>query len=209
VVCIGLNYRLHAQESGAQIPTHPMLFPKWATSLTAPGSDIELPPESSFVDWESELVFVFGRQCRRVPASAAQDVVFGYTIANDVSMRDFQNHTSQFTAGKAWDRSTPIGPVVVPVAEAGGIEPDLAIQGTLNGTTIQSSRTSDLIFGIPELVAYVTTVMTMEPGDIVLTGTPSGVGAASDPPRSLTAGDVFQASVQGIGQISNRFVSPA
>jgi acylpyruvate hydrolase len=134
--------------------------------------------------------------------------VFGYTIANDVSMRDFQNHTGQFTAGKAWDRSTPVGPVVVPVAEAGGIEPDLAIQGRLNGTLVQDSRTSDLIFGIPQLVEYLTTIMTMRPGDIVLTGTPSGVGVAADPPRSLTSGDVFETSIEGIGSLANAFVAP-
>lgn len=209
VICIGLNYRLHADESGAALPSHPMLFPKWDTSLAAPGADIELPPESSFVDWEAELVLIFGRRCRRVRAAEAEHVVFGYTIANDVSMRDFQTHTGQFTAGKAWDRCTPVGPVVVPVAEAGGIEPDLAIEGRLNGTALQDSRTSDLIFGIPALVEYVTTIMTMRPGDIVLTGTPSGVGVAADPPRSLAPGDVYEVSIEGIGSISNRFVAGA
>lgn len=207
VICIGLNYRLHAEESGAPLPEFPMLFPKWATSLTDPGADIELPRESSFVDWESELTLVFGKRCRRVPESGAAGVVFGYTVANDVSMRDFQRHTSQFTAGKAWDRSTPVGPVVVPVADAGGIEPDLRISGRLNGDTVQDSRTSDLIFGIPALVAYITTVMTMQPGDIVLTGTPSGVGMAADPPRSLRNGDTYEASVEGLGSIANTFVS--
>ena len=151
---------------------------------------------------------MFGKRCRRVPESGVADVVFGYTIANDVSMRDFQRHTTQFTAGKAWDRSTPVGPAVVPVAQAGGIEPDLRISGRLNDKTVQDSRTSDLIFGIPALVAYITTVMTMEPGDIVLTGTPSGVGMASDPPRSLRDGDTYEASVEGLGSIANRFVSP-
>lgn len=209
VICIGLNYRLHAEESGAPLPSRPMLFPKWATSLTAPGRDIALPPESSFVDWESELGFVFGRTCRRVAPEAAHEVVFGYTVANDVSMRDFQGHTSQFTAGKAWDASTPVGPAVVPIAELGGIEPNLAIQGRLNGELVQNSRTDDLIFGVPELVAYITTIMTMAPGDIVLTGTPSGVGVAADPPRSLAPGDVYEASVEGIGAITNRFVGPS
>jgi len=207
VICIGLNYRLHAEESGAPLPSHPMLFPKWATSLTAPGRDIELPPESSFVDWEAELAFIFGRTCRRVPAEAAHEVVFGYTAANDVSMRDFQTHTTQFTAGKAWDACTPVGPVVVPVAEAGGIEPDLAIEGRLNGAVLQRSRTNDLIFGVPQLVAYITTVMTMAPGDIVLTGTPSGVGVAADPPRSLAAGETYEVSIEEIGSLANRFVA--
>jgi acylpyruvate hydrolase len=133
--------------------------------------------------------------------------VFGYTAANDVSMRDFQSHTTQFTAGKAWDRATPVGPVLVPAAELGGVEPDLAISGTLNGDVLQNSRTNDLIFGIPELVEYITTVMTMEPGDIVLTGTPSGVGVAESPPRGLSDGDIYEVRIEGIGSLVNRFVA--
>jgi acylpyruvate hydrolase len=205
IVCIGLNYRLHAAESGVDPPAHPMLFPKWATALTGPYDEIPLPPESSFVDWESELAFVFGRRCRRVSAEAAAGVVFGYTAANDVSMRDFQNHTAQFAPGKAWDHATPLGPAIVPARELGGAQPDLAISGRLNGGTVQDSRTSDLIFSIPELVAYITTVMTMEPGDVVLTGTPSGVGIAADPPQSLADGDVFEVEIEGIGALANRF----
>jgi acylpyruvate hydrolase len=209
IVCIGLNYRKHAAESGAPLPKFPMLFSKWTTALTDPGADIPLPPESSLVDWESELAFVFGRRCRRVSASDAADVVFGYTAANDVSMRDFQNHTSQFLAGKTWDRATPLGPAVVPAAELGGVTPDLAISGTLNGSTMQDSRTSDLIFSIPELVEYMTTLMTMEPGDVVLTGTPSGVGFAMTPPRGLSDGDVYDVEIEGIGRLRNRFVDEA
>ncbi|MHB1568530.1 MAG: fumarylacetoacetate hydrolase family protein [Solirubrobacteraceae bacterium] len=207
VVCIGLNYRLHAEESETPLPERPMLFPKWTTSLTGPHDDVSLPPESAFVDWEAELAFVFGARCRRVPAVKAEEVVFGYAAANDVSMRDFQSHTSQFGAGKAWDRATPLGPAVVPIAELGGIRPDLAIQGRLNGETVQRSRTDDLIFGIPELVEYLTTIMTMEPGDLVLTGTPSGVGVAADPPRSLSDGDLFEVEIEGIGRLANRFVA--
>lgn len=207
VICIGLNYRLHAEESGAPLPARPLLFPKWASSLAGPRDEVPLPPESSFVDWESELAFVFGRRCRRVSAADAGSVVFGYTAANDVSMRDFQTHTTQFTAGKAWDRSTPLGPVVVPAAELGGTAPDLAILGRLNGQTVQDSRTNDLIFGIGELVEYITTVMTVEPGDIVLTGTPSGVGQSAQPPRKLTDGDVYEVEIEGVGTLVNRFVA--
>jgi acylpyruvate hydrolase len=207
IICIGLNYRLHAEESGNPLPKRPMLFAKWPTSLTGPRDDVPLPPESALVDWESELAFVFGRRCRRVSAAAASTVVFGYTAANDVSMRDFQSHTTQFTAGKVWDRATPVGPVLIPAAELGGIEPDLAISGALNGDVLQNSRTNDLIFGIPELVEYITTVMTMEPGDIVLTGTPSGVGQAENPPRGLSDGDVYEVRIEGIGSLVNRFVA--
>jgi len=209
IVCIGLNYRKHAEESGAPIPEFPMLFSKWSSALTDPGSDIPLPPESSLVDWESELAFVFGRRCRRVGAAHAHKVVFGYTAANDVSMRDFQNHTTQFLAGKTWDRSTPLGPAVIPAAELGGASPDLAITGALNGNTLQDSRTSDLIFAIPQLVEYMTTIMTMEPGDVVLTGTPSGVGVAASPPQGLSDGDVYEVEIEGIGRLRNRFTAEA
>ncbi|HYB29051.1 MAG TPA: fumarylacetoacetate hydrolase family protein, partial [Solirubrobacteraceae bacterium] len=207
IVCIGLNYRKHAEESGAPLPKYPMLFSKWTTALTDPNADIPLPAESSLVDWESELAFVFGRRCRRVSASEANSVVFGYTAANDVSMRDFQNHTTQFLAGKTWDRGTPLGPAVVPAGELGGATPDLAIGGALNGSKVQDSRTSDLIFSIPELVEYMTTIMTMEPGDVVLTGTPSGVGFAMTPPRGLSDGDVYEVEIEGIGRLRNRFVA--
>lgn len=205
IICIGRNYGAHAAERGAEVPPHPMLFPKWHTSLTGPDDDIPLPPESSEVDWESELAFVFGRRARRVRAEDAADVVFGYTAANDVTMRDFQRHTQQFTAGKAWDRSTPLGPALVTADECGGVSPDLAIRGRLNGDTVQDSRTGDLIFGIPQLVAYITTAMTMEPGDVVLTGTPAGVGSALDPPRFLSDGDVFEVEIDGIGSLRNAF----
>lgn len=205
IVCIGLNYRLHAEESGAPIPRFPMLFAKWASALTAPYADILLPPESSLVDYEAELAFVFGRRCRRVSAAHAAEVVFGYTAGNDVSMRDFQMQTTQFLAGKTWDRATPLGPAVVPAAEVGGVEPDLAITGALNGEVVQSSRTSDLIFGVAPLVEYITTIMTMEPGDIVLTGTPSGVGFAETPPKGLRDGDSYEVRIEGIGRLENRF----
>lgn len=205
IVCIGRNYGAHAAERGADVPAHPMLFPKWHTSLAGPFDEIPLPPESTEVDWEAELAFVFGRRARRVPAADAADFVFGYTAANDVTMRDWQRHTQQFTAGKAWDRSTPLGPVVVTADECGGAAPDLAIRGRLNGETVQDGRTGDLIFDVPALVAYITTAMTMEPGDVVLTGTPSGVGSALDPPRFLTDGDVYEVDIERIGSLRNSF----
>jgi acylpyruvate hydrolase len=205
VICVGLNYAAHAAETGRPPPDYPMLFPKWHTSLTGPFADVPLPPESQKVDWEAELAFVFGKPARRVKAEDAADVVFGFTAANDVSMRDFQRHTAQYTAGKAWDRATPLGPLLVTADELGSITPDLAISGRLNGETVQDSRTNDLIFGVPELVAYITTAMTMEPGDVVLTGTPSGVGNAMDPPRYLTDGAVFEVEIQGIGTLRNTF----
>jgi acylpyruvate hydrolase len=205
ILCVGRNYGAHAAERGAAVPDHPMLFVKWPSSLAGPHADIPLPPESDEVDWESELAIVVGRRGRRVAREDAANVVFGYTAANDVTMRDFQRHTQQFTAGKAWDRSTPLGPAIVSVDQLGGAAPDLAIRGRLNGDTVQDSRTADLIFGVPDLVAYITTWTTLEPGDVLLTGTPAGVGSAMDPPRFLGDGDVFEVDIEGIGALRNTF----
>jgi acylpyruvate hydrolase len=206
IVGIGLNYRSHAAETGAPLPEHPILFPKWDNALAGPFDDVPLPPESVAADWEAELAFVFGRRCRRVATEDATSVVFGFACANDLSMRDYQNHTVQWGAGKTWDRGTAVGPAVVDVAQVGTVDPDLAIQGTLNGEVRQSSRTSDLVFGVSELVAYLTSIMTMEPGDLVLTGTPAGVGMGMDPPQYLEPGDVFEVRIEGLGALRNRFV---
>lgn len=207
IVCIGLNYRAHALETGMALPNHPVIFPKWDNAIARPFDDIPLPAASSAVDWEAELAFVFSRTCRNVPAGDAESVVFGYTSANDVSMRDFQFHTSQWGPGKCWDRALPLGPVLVTADELGGVHPDLAIRGLLNGETKQDSRTSDLIFGVPELVEYITLIMTMEPGDVVVTGTPSGVGQGHKPPLYLKPGDVYEVSIEGIGSVKNRFMA--
>ena len=207
IVCIGLNYRSHAAETNAPLPDHPILFPKWDNALAGPFDDVPLPAESNAVDWEAELAFVFGRRCRRVSAADACSVVFGFTAADDLSMRDYQNHTVQWGAGKTWDRGTAVGPVVVDVDQIGTVEPDLAIRGRRNGELVQDSRTNDLIFGVPELVAYLTSIMTMEPGDIVLTGTPAGVGIGMRPPQFLAPGDVFEVEIEGIGTLRNRFVA--
>jgi acylpyruvate hydrolase len=207
IICVGLNYRAHAEESNAEIPRHPVLFPKWDNAIAGPFEAIVLPPESRAVDWESELAFVFARRCRRVKAEDAASVVFGFTAANDVSMRDFQFHTSQWAPGKAWDGAMPVGPVLVSEDELGGVRADLSIRGLLNGTTMQDSRTNDLIFDVPHLVEYITTIMTVEPGDIVLTGTPAGVGQGQKPPLFLKPGDVYEVAIEGIGGPRNRFVS--
>lgn len=207
IICIGLNYRAHAAESRMEIPAHPVLFPKWDNAIAGPYEQIQLPAESKSVDWESELAFVFGRRCRRVKAEDAAAVVFGFTAANDVSMRDFQFHTSQWAPGKAWDGALPVGPVLVSADELGGVRANLSIRGLLNGVTMQDSRTDDLIFNVPQLVEYLTTIMTMEPGDIVLTGTPAGVGQGQRPPRYLAPGDEYEVVIEGIGGPRNRFVT--
>jgi acylpyruvate hydrolase len=205
VLCAGANYKAHAAEANLDAPAHPMIFAKWPSALTGPFDDVGLPPESQFVDWEAELVAVIGRRCRRVGADDAEAVLFGYTIANDVSMRDFQMHTSEFEAGKGWDRATPVGPVVVPAVDCGGGRPNLSLVGRLNGETVQKARTSELIHDVPAIVQYITTWTTLEPGDLLLTGTCSGVGALMQPPRRLADGDTYAASIEGIGTLSNTF----
>ncbi|MEU2776930.1 fumarylacetoacetate hydrolase family protein [Streptomyces sp. NPDC007162] len=207
VICIGQNYLTHVHEGGREAgPAHPDLFAKWHTSLTAPFADVALPPESDQVDYESELAVVIGIRGRRIAVEGAAGIVFGYTAANDVSVRDFQFHTGQRTAGKAWDGLTPVGPVVVPAAQLGGVRPDLTITGTRDGEVLQDDHTSSLLFGIPELLAYITTVMTLEPGDLILTGTPAGVGFAREPKVLLRHGSEFEVCIEGIGALRNRFV---
>ncbi|ONH60440.1 hypothetical protein CcI49_11445 [Frankia sp. CcI49] len=207
IICIGQNYLDHVREGGRQDgPAYPDLFAKWHTCLAAPFGEVPLPPESDQVDYESELAVVIGARARRVPAEGAGSVIFGYTAANDGSVRDFQFHTAQRTAGKAWDGLTPLGPVVVPAVQLGGSRPDLAITGLLDGQVMQDDRTSSLLFGIPELISYITTVMTLEPGDLILTGTPSGVGFVRDPKVLLRHGDEFEVRIEGVGSLRNRFV---
>jgi len=201
IICIGLNYRAHAAESNAEIPTKPVVFPKWDNAIAGPFEDIPLPAASQSVDYEAELTVVIGWRCRDVAAADAGSVVFGYTIANDVSMRDFQRHGSQWGPGKAWDKGCPLGPAVVSADEVGGVQPNLSIRGRLNGEVMQDSRTNDLIFGVPELVEYLSTIMTLEPGDLVLTGTPAGVGAGRRPPVFLKPNDVYEVAIEGIGSI--------
>ena len=208
VICIGQNYLDHVHEAGRDAgPAHPDLFPKWHTCLTGPYSDVPLPPESDQIDYESELAVVIGVRARRIAAEDAERVVFGYTAANDGSVRDFQFHTTQRTAGKAWDSLTPLGPVVVPAVQLGGVRPDLAISGRFDGQVVQDDRTANLIFGVPELVAYITTVMTLEPGDLIVTGTPSGVGIVRKPPLLLKDGSQFEVRIEGIGALRNRYVA--
>jgi acylpyruvate hydrolase len=205
VLCVGANYQAHADEANMDAPAHPLIFAKWPSALTGPFDDVGLPPESEFVDWEAELVAVIGQRSRRVGRDDVESVLFGYTIANDVSMRDFQIHTSEFEAGKGWDRATPVGPVVVPAAACGGAHPDLHLVGRLNGEIVQEARTSELIHDVPAVVEYITTWTTLEPGDLILTGTCSGVGALMKPPRRLTDDDTYEVSIEGIGTLSTAF----
>ncbi|MGW6425080.1 fumarylacetoacetate hydrolase family protein [Nocardia sp. NPDC055053] len=205
IICVGLNYGLHAREAGRPHPGHPELFPKWDNCLTRPYSEIALPQESSQIDFEAELVAVVGRRGRRVPTEHAESILFGYTAANDGSVRDFQRHAQQVVPGKAWDGLTPIGPVVVPASQLGGARPNLTITGILDGQVVQNDQTKNMFFGIPELISYLTTIMTLEPGDLLFTGTPAGVGFARTPPTFLRDGSVFEVQIEGIGSLRTRY----
>ncbi|MGW0460258.1 fumarylacetoacetate hydrolase family protein [Streptomyces tendae] len=201
IFCVGLNYRSHVTETKREMPTYPVLFTKFPTSLIGAGDPILLPPESTQVDYEAELAVVIGRRARRVKQEDAFDVVAGYTMANDVTMRDFQYKTHQWLPGKAWDASTPLGPWLVTEDEIGERVGRLAVSLTLNGEVLQSSDTSRLIFDIPTLVATVSEFTTLLPGDVILTGTPGGVGFRRDPQVFLADGDRVSVAVEGIGEL--------
>ncbi len=202
VICIGLNYRDHAEESGLPLPEVPILFPKFANSVIGPGAPIVLPPETAEPDYEAELGVVIGRTAHRVDAADALSYVAGYTCMNDVSARDLQNRTSQWMLGKAIDTFLPCGPWLVTADEI----PDpqaLAIRLRLNGRELQSSTTGQMVFGVAELVASISRTMTLDPGDLIATGTPPGVGFARTPPVWLSDGDEVEVEIEGVGVLAN------
>jgi acylpyruvate hydrolase len=206
IVCVGLNYLNHVGETGREIPEYPVLFTKFAETLTGPGDPIAVPPESSQVDYEGELAVVIGRPGRRIPSRAALTHVAGYTIANDVTMRDFQYKTHQWLQGKAWQASTPVGPWLVTPEEAG--DPSaLDISLVLNDTVMQQANTGQLVFDIPELIARVSEIVMLVPGDLILTGTPGGVGFRRDPQVFLKPGDRVRVEISAIGALDNPVVA--
>ena len=191
IVCVGLNYGAHAGESGGELPKAPLLFGKFANTLIGDGDAIVLPPKIGHVDAEAELAVVIGERGE----------IAGYTCANDVSARDAQFGDGQWFRGKGFDTFCPVGPRIAP---AGELDPsDLRIQQRLNGDVLQDSRTSDLIFDVPTLVSYVSQVVTLEPGDLILTGTPEGVGVFREPKVALKGGDVVEIEIEGIGVLRN------
>jgi 2-keto-4-pentenoate hydratase/2-oxohepta-3-ene-1,7-dioic acid hydratase in catechol pathway len=205
-ICVGLNYRDHAIESKMEIPSVPTIFNKFATSVIGPGERIVLPKNSVKPDYEAEFAFVIGKGGRHVPAERWQDHVFGYTIVNDVSARDFQMATTQWLMGKTFDTFAPMGPSIVTVDEIADPH-NLDIRMTISGDVLQSSNTRELIFRVPELIAFLSSVFTLEPGDIVSTGTPAGVGFSHKPPRWLKSGDECVVYVEGIGELRNPVVA--
>ena len=201
IICVGLNYRSHIAETGAATPTNPTLFAKFRASLVGANDDVILPPESPAVDYEAELAVVIGRPVRRVSEEEAMSAIAGYAVLNDVSVRDWQRRTEQWLQGKTWERSTPLGPWLVTADESPG--PAREISCEVSGELLQKSDTSDLLFGPAAIVSYISTVITLEPGDVIATGTPAGVGAARTPPRFLQDGDVMVTRIAGLGECRN------
>ncbi|HEY8185106.1 MAG TPA: fumarylacetoacetate hydrolase family protein [Pyrinomonadaceae bacterium] len=206
VICIGLNYRDHAAESNMPIPERPVVFSKFATAVIAPGEPVVLPPASTQVDYEAELAVVIGRQAKNVSATRALDYVLGYTAFNDVSARDFQFADGQWQRGKSCDTFAPMGPKIVTT----DVVPDphkLSIKLILNGQTMQDSNTNQLIFGVPELIEFLSQTITLEPGDVIATGTPAGVGFARKPPVFLRPGDVMEVDIDRVGKLNSQIVA--
>jgi 2-keto-4-pentenoate hydratase/2-oxohepta-3-ene-1,7-dioic acid hydratase in catechol pathway len=205
IVCLGLNYRSHAEEAGLDAPETPTFFAKYPNALAAPGAEVALPAYSRKVDYEAEVAFVIGRRCKDVAEADAVGAIAGYTLLNDLSARDFQFKTPQWQPGKVFDGAAPCGPALVTPDEAG--PPDaIEISLTLNGEEMQRSTTADLIHSIPSLVAYLSMLMTLEPGDIVSTGTPAGVGSVRQPRVWLKPGDEVVVESPQLGRLETRLV---
>jgi acylpyruvate hydrolase len=201
IICVGQNYRDHVLEMGNELPDYPTVFAKYPPALIGAHDDIVLPKVSDKVDWEAELTVVIGRPVRHATPEQADAAIAGYTVLNDVSVRDFQMRTKQFLQGKTFESSTPIGPWLVTPDElpAGGWE----ISTVLDGETVQHSNTDQLVFTVIDLICYLSQIVTLNPGDVIATGTPGGVGHARKPPRYLTDGAVLVTAVAGIGELRN------
>ena len=204
IVCVGLNYRDHAEEQGVDLPTAPLFFAKYTTALIGPGDAIVIPPVVTKCDYEAELGVVLGATVRNVSKENALEAVAGYLVANDVSARDLQFADGQWTRGKSPDTFCPVGPLV-PAAEVADPHA-LGIRAILNGETMQDSSTANLIFGIDEIISYASQTSTLEAGDLILTGTPAGVGVFRDPQRLLQPGDEITIEIDGVGSLTNPVV---
>lgn len=202
LICIGLNYRDHATEQGAAIPESPVVFSKFSTAVIGPEDNVVIPATCTEPDYEAELAVVIGRVAKNVPKEKAYEYVFGYCAFNDVSARDFQFSDKQWQRGKSCDTFAPIGPYVATRDEVPNPQ-NLAIKLRLNGETMQSSRTDQLIFGVPELIAFLSASITLEPGDVIATGTPGGVGFARKPPVYIKPGDRMEVEIEGLGVLVN------
>jgi acylpyruvate hydrolase len=206
IICVGLNYRTHITETGRELPQYPTLFTKFADTLMGPNDDLVLPSVSEKVDWEVELAVVIGSPVYRASAAEAQAAIAGYATSNDVSMRDFQRRTLQWTAGKIFQYTTPVGPFLVTPEEVDHAS-DLEIRCEVDGEIMQHARTSDLLFKPTDVISYISQAITLNPGDLILTGTTGGVGDARKPPVYLQPGQVVRCYVEGLGECVNHCVA--
>ncbi|MDT0403446.1 MULTISPECIES: fumarylacetoacetate hydrolase family protein [Streptomyces] len=206
VVCVGHNYTNHIKEMGRDLPSHPTLFPKFADTLLGANDDIVKPAETDALDWEVELAVVIGRQVRRADEQQAADAIAGFTVMNDISVRDWQFRTIEWTQGKIWEATTPVGPYVVTPDEVGGVRPALEVRTVVDGQVMQRDDTGTLLFDPVFLVQYISTVITLRPGDIIATGTPAGVGNAREPKVFLLPGQSVVTEITGLGTCANKVV---
>lgn len=206
IICLGLNYRDHAIEAGDPIPDYPVYFPKYSNCVIGPGENIVIPKVTKMVDYEVELAFIIGRRGRNIDQNDAMNHVFGYTVVNDVSAREYQRRSSQWAAGKVFDTFLPMGPHIVTVDEVGDPH-SLSISCKINDEVRQDSSTNQMIFTIPAIIKDLSEIMTLEPGDIVTTGTPPGVGSARKPPVWLAPSDTVSVEVEGIGVLVNSVIA--
>jgi 2-keto-4-pentenoate hydratase/2-oxohepta-3-ene-1,7-dioic acid hydratase in catechol pathway len=205
ILAVGLNYRQHAEEAGMQIPPVPIIFNKQSTSARGPHDTIYRPRESDFLDYEGELAIVIGKRCRRVSKAKARSVIAGYCVANDVTIRDWQRASPTMTMGKSWDTHCPFGPWITTADEVE--DPHcLGLRTWVNRELRQDSETSDLIFDCDAIIEHLSTAFTLEPGDLILTGTPSGVGVFQNPPAFLVPGDIVSVEIEGLGALRNEVV---
>jgi 2-keto-4-pentenoate hydratase/2-oxohepta-3-ene-1,7-dioic acid hydratase in catechol pathway len=207
IICVGLNYRDHAEEQATPLPQAPILFAKWQNTLIGPGEPIVIPPVVTKCDYEAELGVVIGATVRGVSVENALEAVAGYICVNDVTARDLQFADGQWTRGKSPDTFCPVGPRLVPRDEIADPQ-QLSIRAILNGETVQESSTSNMVFGAADLIAYITQTITLEPGDLIATGTPAGVGAFRKPPLYMQPGDEITVEIEGLGSLTNPVTAP-
>ncbi|MEI2776365.1 MAG: fumarylacetoacetate hydrolase family protein [Tetrasphaera sp.] len=208
VVCVGLNYKTHIQEMGRDLPEYPTLFCKFADTLIGAGDEIQRPAETEEFDWEVELAVVIGAPARRASGADAEAAIAGFTVLNDITCRDWQFRTREWLQGKNWDATTPVGPyLVTPDELPGGVRPALAVSCTVDGQVMQQDNTSDLLFDPVHLVEYCSTMIRLNPGDLIATGTPGGVGHARKPPVYLQAGQSVITEIDGLGRLENVVVA--
>ncbi|MBY8861903.1 fumarylacetoacetate hydrolase family protein [Nocardia sp. CA2R105] len=207
VICVGHNYTNHIAEMGRELPEYPTLFTKFADTLVGPNDPIAKPAETDALDWEVELVVVIGKPVRRASQDEAAAAIAGFTVMNDISVRDWQFRTVEWSQGKIWDSSTPVGPYLVTPDEVGGVRPALEVTTLVDDRVMQRDDTGALLFDPVHLVRYISTVIRLNPGDLIATGTPAGVGHARDPKVYLTGGETVVTQIAGLGRCTNRIVA--